>query len=179
MLQSVTNLAAIGLERARGQAATARAEAARESSELRAAVLDAAAHEFKTPLTSMKAAATALRSGIPEADPRRELVNIVVEDLDRLQAMVTDAIQMLRIDSGDFVVHRDRHRVAEIVATALREFEPRLNGHTVTSQVPGLLVIEADRDLLRPRPSPASGQRGEILSSGLRRSTCARAATAR
>ena len=77
VLQSVTNLAAIGLERARGQAATARAEAARESSELRAAVLDAAAHEFKTPLTSMKAAATALRSAVPDTDPRHELVDIV------------------------------------------------------------------------------------------------------
>jgi two-component system, OmpR family, sensor histidine kinase KdpD len=149
VLQSVTNLAAIGLERARGLAATSRAEAARESSELRAAVLDAAAHEFKTPLTSMKAAATALRSGIPEADPRRELVDIVTEDLDRLQALVTDAIQMLRIDSGDFVVHRDRYRVAEIVAAALRELQPRLNGHTVTTQVPANLIVEADRELLR------------------------------
>jgi two-component system sensor histidine kinase KdpD len=127
---------AIGLERARGQAATARAEAARESSELRAAVLDAAAHEFKTPLTSMKAAATALRSAVPDTDPRHELVDIVTEDLDRLQALVTDAIQMLRIESGDFVVHRERHRVADIVAAAIRELEPRLNGHTVTTQVP-------------------------------------------
>jgi two-component system, OmpR family, sensor histidine kinase KdpD len=56
VLRSIANLAAIGLERARADEATARAEAARESSELRATVLDALAHEFKTPLTSMKAA---------------------------------------------------------------------------------------------------------------------------
>jgi two-component system sensor histidine kinase KdpD len=149
VLQSVINLAAIGLERARGLAATARAEAARESSELRAAVLDAAAHEFKTPLTSMKAAATALQGGMPDSDPRRELVDIVTEDLDRLQALVTDAIQMLRIDSGDVIVHRDRYRVAEIVAAALRELQPRLNGHTVTTQVPPTLLVDADRELLR------------------------------
>jgi two-component system, OmpR family, sensor histidine kinase KdpD len=149
VLQSITNLAAIGLERARGQAATARAEAARASSELRAAVLDAAAHEFKTPLTSMKVAATALRSGIPETDPRRELVDIVTEDLDRLQALVTDAVQMLRIDSGDFIVHRDRYEVAEIIAASLRELEPRLNGHTVTTHVPEHLLVDADRPLLR------------------------------
>src|SRR5262249_30257055 len=57
---SIANLAAIGLERARAEQATARAEAARESSELRATVLDALAHEFKTPLTSMKAASSDL-----------------------------------------------------------------------------------------------------------------------
>jgi two-component system sensor histidine kinase KdpD len=54
---SIANLVAIGLERARGEEVTARAEAARQSSELRATVLDALAHEFKTPLTSMKGAA--------------------------------------------------------------------------------------------------------------------------
>ena len=60
VLQSIANLAAIGIERARGEEATARAEAARESSELRATILDALAHEFKTPLTSMKAASNEL-----------------------------------------------------------------------------------------------------------------------
>src|SRR6202022_1188383 len=52
--QSIANLAAIGLERAHGQEAAARAEAARQSSEVRATMLDAVAHEFKTPLTSMR-----------------------------------------------------------------------------------------------------------------------------
>jgi two-component system sensor histidine kinase KdpD len=50
VLQSIANLVAIGLERVRADEATAKAEAARESSELRATVLDALAHEFKTPL---------------------------------------------------------------------------------------------------------------------------------
>ena len=149
VLQSVTNLVAIGLERAHGQAAAARAEAARQSGELRAAVLDAAAHEFKTPLTSMKAAASALRFAIPATDERRELVDIVNEDLVRLQALVSDAIQMLRIDSGDFVVHRDRHGVADIVDAALQEVGPRLDGHIVKNDVPRDLAIEVDRELLR------------------------------
>ena len=60
VLQSIANLAAIGLERARVVEATTRAEAARESSELRATVLDALAHEFKTPLTAMKVASSDL-----------------------------------------------------------------------------------------------------------------------
>jgi two-component system, OmpR family, sensor histidine kinase KdpD len=51
VLQSIVNLAAIALERARGQEVAARAEAARQSADLRATVLDAVAHDFKTPLT--------------------------------------------------------------------------------------------------------------------------------
>ena len=85
VLQSIANLAAIGLERALEAAAAARAEAARESSELRATILDALAHEFKTPLTSMKAATGDLLTSV--AAPREhELVAIIDEELDRLQS---------------------------------------------------------------------------------------------
>jgi two-component system sensor histidine kinase KdpD len=148
VLQSIVNLAAIGLERARGQETAARAEAARASGELRATVLDALAHEFKTPLTSMKAAAGGLLAGIPAAAPYRELAMIVDEDLDRLQALVTDAVQMVRIDAGDFVVHRDRHLVADVVNATLRQFEAHLDGHPIVDRVPAGLLVDADRDLL-------------------------------
>jgi len=147
VLQSIANLAAIGLERARGQQAAARAEAARQSGELRATMMDALAHEFKTPLTSMKAASDDLLSaGIP--DRERELVAIVDEGLDRLQDLVSDAVQMLRIDSGTFAVHRQRHAVAHVVQATLAQFSSRLDGHVVLNQVPPTLLVDADRDLL-------------------------------
>ena len=147
VLQSIVNLAAIGLERARGHELTARAEAAQQSGELRATTLDALAHEFKTPLTSMKAAASDLRTSIPEGR-NHELVLIVDEELDRLQALVSDAVQMLRVDAGDFVLHRQRCNVAQIVEATLRAFQARLDGHSVLNRVPDSLSIDADRDLL-------------------------------
>ena len=148
VVQSMANLVAIGLERARAVEATARAEAARESSELRATVLDALAHEFKTPLTAMKAASSdllATDTGSPQA---RELASIIDEELDRLSALVTDAVQMLRIDAGDFKVHVARHAVAPVVAAALKRFERHLDGHQVLERVPPDLSVDADRDLL-------------------------------
>ena len=51
-------------------------------------MLDAASHEFKTPLTSMKAAASALQLAVRDTDPRRELVEIVNADLVRLQQRI-------------------------------------------------------------------------------------------
>ena len=148
VLQSIANLAAIGLERARGQDAKTRAEAARQSGELRATVLDALAHEFMTPLTSMEAAASDLLESVAATGRDRELVAILDEELDRLQALVTDAVRMLRIDAGDFVVHRDRHSLADVVRSTLRKFEPRLDGHSIVSHVPEELSVDADRDLL-------------------------------
>jgi two-component system sensor histidine kinase KdpD len=148
VLHSIANLAAIGLERARSQEATARAEAAQESSELRATVLDALAHEFKTPLTSMKAAASDLLASASTSARDRELLAIIDEELDRFQALVTDAVQMLRIDAGNFSIHFGRHNVADVIATTLRRFESRLDGHRLVKGVPENLTVDADRELL-------------------------------
>ena len=148
VLQSLANLAAIALERARGREAETRAEAARQSAELRATVLDAVAHEFKTPLTSMKAAAGDLLATTPSGSRDHELVEIVDEELDRLQTLVTDAVQMLRIDAGDFVTHRDRLRLADVVTPTLRKLERRLDGHQIVTRIPSDLVVDADRALL-------------------------------
>jgi two-component system, OmpR family, sensor histidine kinase KdpD len=148
VLQSTANLVAIGLERARGQEAANRAEAARQSGELRATMLDAMAHELKTPLTSMKAAAGDLLATAPAAGREHELVEIIDEELDRLQALVTDAIQMLRIDAGDFKVHRDRYRLADLVDSTVGALQSRFDGHTVIRQIPDDLLIDVDRDLL-------------------------------
>lgn len=146
--QSISNLVAIALERSRAREATTAAVAAQRSSELRAAVLDALAHEFKTPLTSMKAATgDLLTSGAINARDR-ELVSIVDEDLDRFQVLVSDAVQMLRIDAGQFTLHRERHRVEDIVAVTLAKFQKRLDGHQVLTRVTSDETIDADRTMV-------------------------------
>src|SRR6202166_3739745 len=147
VLHSIANLAAIGLERARRQEATARAEAARQSGELRATVLDALAHEFKTPLTSMKAATSDLLTSVANARDH-ELLVIVDEELDRFQRLFTDAVHMLRIDAGDFVVHRNRDDLADVIDWTLQQFEPRLDGHPIVKRVPHGLFIDGDRELV-------------------------------
>jgi two-component system, OmpR family, sensor histidine kinase KdpD len=148
VLQSIVNLTAIALERARGQEAAARAEAARQSAELRATVLDAVAHDFKTPLTSMKAASTDLLTSRTIGPRDRELAAILDEELDRFQTQVTDAIHMLRIDAGDFVMHLGRHNLSDLVDATLRRFERQFDGHDLVKRVPGHLTVDADRELL-------------------------------
>ena len=149
VLQSVVNLAGIGLERARAQEVSTRAEAARQSSELRATVLDAVAHEFKTPLTSIKGAVSALRSTASSDHANRELMAVISEESNRLQGLVDDAIQMLRIDTGDFVLHRARHVLADFVATTIKESGLPFDGHSLQNNVPADLVIDVDSRLLR------------------------------
>jgi two-component system sensor histidine kinase KdpD len=146
--QSIVNLAAIGLERARSQELTARAEAARQSGELRATIMDALAHELKTPLTAATVAATDLAAGSDLPSRHRELIAIISEELQRLQNLVSDAVRMLRVDAGDFVVQRSRRLLREVVDAVLTRMRVRLDGHVVENQVDALLAIDADPQLL-------------------------------
>ena len=73
VLQGVGNLVAIGLERAKAQDLAHQVEAARQSEQLRTTLIDAMAHEFKTPLTLIKGATSSVLSGtdpLSEVSPR-------------------------------------------------------------------------------------------------------------
>jgi two-component system sensor histidine kinase KdpD len=62
--------------------------------------------------------------------------------------LVTDAVQMLRIDAGHFAVHRERHLLTHIVGATVKQFDHRLDGHAITVRIPSGLSVAADRELL-------------------------------
>ena len=150
VLQGLANLLAIGLERARTQEATSKAEAARQSDELKSTLLDAVAHEFKTPLTSIKAASTAmLSSSVLNAEQQHELMSVVDEEADRLSVLVTEAIQMARIEAGRVHLERESCPVRDMLESALDKLRPVLDGRHVDLNLPATLPpVYADRELI-------------------------------
>src|SRR5207253_3268019 len=106
-VNAVGNLAAIAMERARAEEAASRMEAARQNEEMKAMLLDALAHEFKTPLTSIKAAASSILDEQPAA--QKELVTVIDEETDRLDSLVTETIRMARIEAGDLELRKEPH----------------------------------------------------------------------
>jgi two-component system sensor histidine kinase KdpD len=151
-LQSLLNLVAIGLERASSQKAVTQAEVARQSEELKSTLLDAIAHEFKTPLTSIKAVTTDLLSGSPNALPahQHELISIVDESTDRLSKLVTDAIQLARIEGGTFRLNLGVHFPRSLVNAALRQMRSMLDERKVDVIVPDdLPPVRVDSELIQ------------------------------
>lgn len=149
-LQALANLVAIGLERVRSQEAANRAEAARQSQELKSTLLDAIAHEFKTPLTSIKAATTALLAAPPGSGEQHELLTIADEEADRLSRLVTEAIQMARIEGGKMQLNRQLHSLGPLVSGALQQMKPLLDGRNVILEIaPDLPPLLADGDLVQ------------------------------
>ena len=150
VLQGLANLLAIGLERARTQEAASKAEAARQSDELKSTLLDALAHEFKTPLTSIKAASTAmLSSSMLEPEQQRELISVVDEEADRLSVLVTEAIQMARIEAGRVHLERESCPLQELVESALDKLRPMVQERSIDVRLaPDLPPVWVDRELI-------------------------------
>jgi two-component system, OmpR family, sensor histidine kinase KdpD len=149
-LQSLLNLVAISLERALAQENVNRAEVARRSEELKSTLLDAIAHEFKTPLTSIKAVTTELLSEpanqlLPQ---HRELIDIADEGVDRLALLVTQAIQLARIEGGEFRLNRGIHFPNSLVIGALRQMKTLTEGREINVSVADdLPLVRVDAEL--------------------------------
>jgi two-component system sensor histidine kinase KdpD len=151
VLQGIANLVAIGLERARAQDLAHQFEAARQSEQLRTALIDAMAHEFKTPLTSIRAATTSLLAS-PEELPesKTELLRIADEEADRLQHLIDDAVEMARLDTAHIEVHLENAQVDQIVREVVTSMQTEIEDRPVevVSDV-GLPANALDRRLVR------------------------------
>jgi two-component system, OmpR family, sensor histidine kinase KdpD len=151
-LQSLLNLVAIGLERALAQETVNRAEVARRSEELKSTLLDAIAHEFKTPLTSIKAVTTDLLSdpAHPLPEHQRELISIAVEGTNRLSKLVTEAIQLARIEGGEVQLNRGVHFPGVLVSAVLKQMKPITDDRQIkVSVADDLPLVSVDAELIQ------------------------------
>lgn len=149
-IDAICSLVAIGLERARTQEIETLAKAARQSEELKSTLLDAIAHEFKTPLTSIKAATTTVIAGNRLTGQDRELLSIVDEETDRLNNLVSDAIQMSRIEAGKFKLRRTLVSPNQVINTVTAQMRARLEDRPVENAiVTNLTDVYIDRDLIQ------------------------------
>jgi two-component system, OmpR family, sensor histidine kinase KdpD len=134
-LHALAYLVAIGIERARSLEQASKIEVARQSETLKSALLDALAHDLKTPLTSIKGAVTHLLAKRHEPE-EQELLTIANEEADRLHRLVVEVLEMSRIEAAKLHPDRAPHGIADIVAASLNEQEESLKGRDVELQIP-------------------------------------------
>jgi len=147
-LQAIAQLVAIAMERTRAQELTARAEAARQNEQLKSTLLDALAHEFKTPLTSIKAAATTVLSRNTLNEMERDLVSVVDEEADHLDRLVSEAIELARIGASPVTLHREPCSVDELISSAVTQLRRLSEGRVLELAIKrDLPLIEIDRRL--------------------------------
>lgn len=145
-LEAVGTLLGIAIERTRAVEQLSRTEADRQSERLKSALLDSITHNFRTPLTSIKASVTSLLSTRPpQGSQQQELLEIMNEECDRLNKLVEDASEMSRLEAGEIELEFHAVPVQELIDTALANCKTSLVARNVSIQIPaGIPPVRAD-----------------------------------
>jgi two-component system sensor histidine kinase KdpD len=136
-LEAMSSLIAIAIERVRAVENLSRTEAARESEQLRSVLLDSITHEFRTPLTAIKASVTSLLSAtqIDQAQ-ELELLTVINEESDRLNRLVGEAAEMAQLEANKVELHLEPVPIREAIDRALESSRNTLCAHPVEVRVP-------------------------------------------
>lgn len=146
--QAIGGLISLSIDRARALEGVARGEAVKESDRLRTLMIDSITHELRTPLTSIKGAATTLLESDVAAAERRELLSIIDEESDRLNRLVSEAVEMAQLDAQQVQLHFTSVGVRGLIQDVLQSLSWVQEHHDVRIEAPRDLTIRADANLL-------------------------------
>jgi two-component system sensor histidine kinase KdpD len=128
---------ALALERVKLADDARRAAVRAEAEELRSSLLSAVSHDVRTPLAAITGAVTALRDdGTLIAETRRDLIETACEEADRLARLVSNVLDMTRLEAGAVKPRREWVPLVELVGAALTRLETQLAGRPVITAIP-------------------------------------------
>ncbi len=149
-LDAMGSLIAIAVERANAVETLTRSETTREGERLRSAILDSVTHEFRTPLTAIKASITSLMSNTGlSADDRRELMTVINEESDRLNRLVGEAAEVAQLESHEFQLDLQACRVIDLLQAAVDDVKQVMGKHPVEIRVPEDITAHLDADRIK------------------------------
>jgi two-component system sensor histidine kinase KdpD len=136
---------ALAIEHAALEHAAVHAEALRESDRLKDVLLGSVTHDLRTPLAAIKAITSSLlQPGILLSDPeRQELVASIDQSVDRLNHLVSNLLDLSRLEAGVAVPQRDWYLIGDVVATVLDRLDLAGQTHdrSIEVDVPGDLPL--------------------------------------
>jgi two-component system sensor histidine kinase KdpD len=147
LLFSFADQAALAIDRARLTKAAAETAALAESDAFKTTLLAALSHDLRTPLAVIKASSTALldTSVAWEAQARSELLHAIDEEADRLSQMVSNLLDLTRLEGAVLQPDKQWYDVAEVVADVVDRPGLQLAEHAVTMEItPDLPLVRFD-----------------------------------
>jgi two-component system sensor histidine kinase KdpD len=149
-LEIFASQTALAIERAQLAEDAERAQVRAETERLRNSLLSSVSHDLRTPLASITGAASTLLENDErlDADTRRDLLETLHEEADRLNRLVQNLLEMTRLESGALQLHTEWHSVEEVVGAALGRFGKALMRRAVTTRVPPELPLVPMDDVL-------------------------------
>lgn len=149
VVDALASLSAIAFDRRQSFEKEEKADAARKGEQLRAAVMDALGHEFKTPLTTVQTASSGLLELGGLTDLQRELATMIDSEAIRLNELCTRLLLTAKLEADQVALKTGEVNVKELVSEVLtsRAAEEVRDRIEVTIDDPQLTVC-VDREML-------------------------------
>jgi len=134
-LDAFAGLIALAIERADLAAEAHRIGLQMETERLRSSLLSAVSHDLRTPLSAITGASSTLLDADLKLDEqtRRELLQSILQEAERLHRLVTNLLDMTRLEAGALAVRKEWQPVEEIVGAALQRMSGRLRDHPLST----------------------------------------------
>ncbi|KQZ47787.1 histidine kinase [Rhizobium sp. Root149] len=150
-LSAVLDQTAIALDRARLSEETIQQAAQLEGERYREALLSSISHDLRTPLATITGSASSLIELGDKMNPesRRDLLQSIEEESQRMSRFVANLLDMTRIEAGSLKPKQDWVDVADVVHSTVertRRYAP--NRQIETRVAPTLSLIRGDSVLL-------------------------------
>jgi two-component system sensor histidine kinase KdpD len=138
VLSTFANDAALALERAQLREQALRSKILEESDRFRRGLLGAVSHDLRTPLATIKVASSTLSNPATILSPEasHELHKLIEIESDRLTRLVTNLLDMTRIEAGVLTLHRSLTTVAALINDALVAMGSSLDEHQIDVVAP-------------------------------------------
>ena len=149
-VNAAASLTAVAIERARSFSTEANAEAARQSEQLRSAILDGLAHAFKSPLTTIRASSSGLLAMNTLSGAEKKLVGLIDRHAGQLSDLTSHLLLTARLDRGDLKLNWEEIDLPQLIESSVEASSHELEGHAIDR--PGTTsprVVRADRKLLQ------------------------------
>ncbi len=151
LLSILVDQTAVAIERIQLAETIDQARIETETERLRNAMLTSISHDLRTPLTSIMAAHSILRSlgDACDAATRQELIDEVGEEAERLDRFIGNLLDMTKLESGKMNVRLGPIEVGDALESALARASHLLVAHNVNVELPSdLPMVKADFMLL-------------------------------
>jgi len=138
ILETFVGQTALALERVLLTEDAARSRVAAEAERLRSTLLSTVSHDLRTPLASIKGSAQVLLDDASPLDEtsRRELLQAIHEESDRLSQLVANLLDLTKIESGAVQVKKEWCPVDEVVHSAVDRMRGRMGSRTIELGLP-------------------------------------------
>lgn len=143
LLESLVNQVALAIERTHLSEEAQQAHVRAETERMRNAILSSVSHDLRTPLATITGAASSLLDKEGPIDPaaRLELARSIHREAGRLDRLLKNLLDMMRIEAGAVQLSKEWHPVDEVVGAALARLEGRLDDHVILTSFPGDLPL--------------------------------------